>query len=69
MLTPFCWNWHKNQTGTSLLLDPELELWKNILEKKVRIYITQYERNRIGKIYGTVTRGERVTSRVQHRQK
>jgi hypothetical protein len=26
-----------------------VELWKNILETKVRIFITQYERNRIGK--------------------
>ncbi len=39
----------ESDCGTSLLLNPGVELWKNILEKKVRIYITQYERNRIGK--------------------
>lgn len=39
----------ESDCGTSLLLDPGVKLWKNILEKKVRIYITQYERNRIGK--------------------
>jgi hypothetical protein len=30
-------------------MELEVELWKNMLEKKVRIYITKYERNRIGK--------------------
>ncbi len=39
----------ESDCGTSLLLDPEVELWKNILETKVRINITQYERNSIGK--------------------